>query len=175
MTGEERRNAIIEQIKNSEKPVPGKALAAEYDVSRQVIVQDIALIRAAGHDITSTNKGYVIHEPISFSRVFKVKHTDEQVEEELFAIVDLGGCVKNVMVNHKIYGHMEAELHVSSRKKAMEFVQGIKSGKSCPLKNITSGYHYHLVEAESEEALDEIESVLKEKGFLIKSNSRSRE
>lgn len=167
MTGEERRIAIIEQIKNSEKPVSGKALAAQYDVSRQVIVQDIALIRAAGHDITSTHRGYVIHEPASCSRIFKVKHTDEQVEDELFAIVDLGGCVKNVMVNHKIYGHMEAELRVSSRKKAMEFMQGIKSGKSCPLKNITSGYHYHLVEAESEETLDEIENTLKERGFLI--------
>ena len=48
MTGPERRTAIINQIKTSSAPVPGKALAAQYEVSRQVIVQDIALIRAAG-------------------------------------------------------------------------------------------------------------------------------
>ena len=51
MTGSERRTAIINQIKTSSVPVPGKALAAQFEVSRQVIVQDIALIRAAGHDI----------------------------------------------------------------------------------------------------------------------------
>lgn len=147
--------------------MPGKALAAEFDVSRQVIVQDIALIRAAGHDVISTNRGYVIQEEASANRVFKVKHTDEQVEEELYAIVDLGGCVRNVMVNHKIYGHMEADLNITSRRKAAEFINGIRSGKSSPLKNITSDYHYHLVEADGEETLDLIEQVLREKGFLV--------
>ena len=104
MTGSERRDAIIKQIRESRTPVSGKSLAAAYDVSRQVIVQDIALIRAAGHDIMSTNRGYIINEPVTVSRVFKVKHTDEQVEEELTSIVDLGGCVRNVMVNHRVYG-----------------------------------------------------------------------
>lgn len=90
MTGSDRRNAIVEQIRKSAVPVPGRNLAAEFDVSRQVIVQDIALIRAAGYDIISTNRGYIINEPHTVSRVFKVKHTDEQLEEELNAIVDLG-------------------------------------------------------------------------------------
>ena len=81
MTGPERRTAIINQIKTSSAPVPGKALAAQYEVSRQVIVQDIALIRAAGHDIISTNRGYILHESHLVERIFKVKHTDNQVEE----------------------------------------------------------------------------------------------
>ena len=145
----------------------GKSLAAAYDVSRQVIVQDIALIRAAGHDIMSTNRGYIINEPVTVSRVFKVKHTDEQVEEELNSIVDLGGCVRNVMVNHRVYGRMEAELNISSRRKAADFIRDLKSGKSSPLKNITSGYHYHTVEADSEETLGMIGEMLEEKGFLV--------
>ena len=91
MTGSERRTAIINQIKNSTVPVSGKALAAQYAVSRQVIVQDIALIRAAGHEIISTNRGYLLNEDASVQRTFKVKHTDAQVEEELYSIVDLGG------------------------------------------------------------------------------------
>ena len=141
MTGSERRDAIIKQIRESRTPVPGKSLAAAYDVSRQVIVQDIALIRAAGYDIMATNRGYIINEPVTVSRVFKVKHTDAQVEEELNSIVDLGGCVRNVMVNHRVYGHMEAELNITSRRKTADFIRDLRSGKSSPLKNITSGYH----------------------------------
>lgn len=167
MTGSERRDAIIKQIRESRTPVSGKSLAAVYDVSRQVIVQDIALIRAAGHDIMSTNRGYIINEPVTVSRVFKVKHTDEQVEEELNSIVDLGGCVRNVMVNHRVYGRMEAELNITSRRKVADFIRDLKSGKSSPLKNITSGYHYHTVEADSEETLDMIGEMLEEKGFLV--------
>ena len=167
MTGSERRNAIINQIRSSSNPVSGKTLATTYDVSRQVIVQDIALIRAAGYDIISTNRGYILSEDTAVSRTFKVRHTDSQLEEELNAIVDLGGCVKNVMVNHKVYGRMEAELNITSRRKVKEFLEEIRNGKSSPLKNITSGYHYHVVEADSEETLDLIEDMLREKGFLV--------
>ena len=168
MTGTERREAIVAQIENSRKPVSGSALAKMYEVSRQVIVQDIALIRAAGYDIISTNRGYILSMPQQMvKRVFKVQHTDEQLEEELYSIVDLGGCVENVMVNHRVYGHMEAELGISSRRKAKAFLDDIKSGKSSPLKNITSNYHYHTVTADSEETLDMIEDMLREKRFLI--------
>lgn len=167
MTGSDRREKIIRQIEQSKVPVSGKKLAELYEVSRQVIVQDIALIRAAGYEILSTNRGYVLHTEKTVRRVFKVKHTDEQLEEELYAIVDLGGCVENVMVNHRVYGHMEAELKISSRRKAAEFIEDIKSGKSSPLKNITSDYHYHSVRADSEEILDLIERALEEKGFLV--------
>lgn len=167
MTGQERRNAIVKQIRGSSTPVSGKKLAEDYHVSRQVIVQDIALIRAAGHDILSTHRGYILQEPHSVSRVFKVQHTDEELEEELFSIVDLGGIVRNVMVNHKVYGHLEADLNVASRRNALQFLDDIKTGKSSPLKNITSNYHYHTVEADSEETLDMIEKMLGEKGFLV--------
>ena len=170
MSGTERRNQIVERIKKNAVPVSGTMLAKEFEVSRQVIVQDIALIRAAGYDIISTHRGYLLNEPISVSRVFKVQHTDEQTEEELYSIVDLGGTVANVIVNHKVYGQMEAELNINSRKKAKDFIDDIKSGKSSPLKNITSNYHYHKVVADSEETLDMIEETLQEKGFLVTAN-----
>lgn len=167
MTGSERRKEIIRCIQESTVPVPGRQLAALYSVSRQVIVQDIALIRAGGYDIISTNRGYILNGPKTVSRVYKVKHTDEQLEEELCAIVDLGGYIENVMVNHRVYGHMEAELHIGSRRGIKEFIEDIKSGKSSPLKNITSDYHYHQVNADSEETLDMIEAELRGKGFLV--------
>lgn len=171
MTGSERREYIVNKIKCSDKPVSGKMLAQECEVSRQVIVQDIALIRAAGYDIMSTNRGYILNEPQAMSRIFKVNHTDAQVEEELNAIVDLGGRVVNVMVNHRVYGQMEARLGIGSRRKVVEFLEDIRNGKSSPLKNITSNYHYHKIEADNEDTLDLIEEMLREKGFLVEQYS----
>ena len=167
MTGQDRREAIIRQIQKSEVPLSGSKLAAAYHVSRQVIVQDIALIRAAGYDIISTNRGYILNTVRSARRVYKVQHTDDQLEDELCAIVDLGGLVKNVMINHRVYGHIEAELNVGSRRKVAEFMDDIHNGKSSPLKNITSDYHYHTVTADKEEILDLIEDMLREKGYLV--------
>ena len=159
MTGSKRREELINTIKSSTSPISGKTLAQLYDVSRQVIVQDIALLRTAGYDIISTNRGYILNAPHTITRVFKVSHTDAQTEDELYSIVDLGGTVVNVMVNHRVYGHMEAPLGIS--------IDDIKNGKSSPLKNITSNYHYHTVEADSEKTLDLIEKTLEEKGYLI--------
>ena len=87
MTGTERRDAILNRIKNSKTPVAGRTLAEACDVSRQVIVQDIALIRASGYDIISTNRGYILSEPSTVSRTFKVRHTDAQLEEELNSLL----------------------------------------------------------------------------------------
>ena len=167
MTGSDRRQEILKNIKESDRPVSGSKLAKDYDVSRQVIVQDIALLRASGYDIISTNRGYVLEGQTCAERVFKVRHTDEQLEMELCAIVDLGGQVKNVMVNHKVYGHIEAELGITSRRKVKEFLADIESGKSTPLKNITSDYHYHTVTADSEQTLGMIEEELRKLGFLV--------
>lgn len=167
MTGSDRRQEILKNIKESDRPVSGSKLAKDYDVSRQVIVQDIALLRASGYDIISTNRGYVLEGQTCAERVLKVRHTDEQLETELCTIVDLGGQVKNVMVNHKVYGHIEAELGITSRRKVKEFLADIESGKSTPLKNITSDYHYHTVTADSEETLGMIEEELRKLGFLV--------
>lgn len=167
MTGTDRRKQIVQQIENSQVPVSGTKLASAYGVSRQVIVQDIALIRAAGYDIISTNRGYILNKAVSVSRIFKVHHTDEQLEQEMNAIVDLGGCIDNVMIHHRVYGTMEADLGVNSRRKVAEFMEDIRQGKSSPLKNITSNYHYHRVSADSEETLKLIEQELKKLGFLV--------
>lgn len=173
MTGSDRREDIILQIQKSTCPLSGTKLAALYHVSRQVIVQDIALIRAAGYDIISTNRGYILNAAKSASRVFKVQHTDEQLEDELCSIVDLGGTVRNVMVNHRVYGHIEAEMNIDSRRKVAGFMEDIRSGKSSPLKNITSNYHYHKILADKEETLDLIERMLREKGYLVEAGGLS--
>lgn len=168
MSGEQRRERIIEIIKNSASPVSGTALAKMVDVSRQVVVQDIALIRANGVDIISTNRGYVIGDSGKVSRVFKVIHTEEQVEEELNLFVDFGGIVKDVFVYHKVYNVLKADMNLKSRADVRKYLGELASGKSSLLMNVTSGYHYHTILADDEETLDIIQEELWAKGFLAK-------
>lgn len=168
MSGEERRGKIIQALKNSDKAVSATTLAKEFDVSRQVIVQDVALLRANGKNIFSTNRGYLIQEDEETTRVFKVQHEDDEVEKELTTIVDLGGTVEDVFVYHKVYGVLRAEMNIKSRMDIYKYLEDIRSGKSSLLKNVTSGYHYHTIRADSEEILDLIQSQLQEKGFLAK-------
>ena len=102
------------------------------------------------------------------SRVFKVIHEEQDVEEELNTIVDFGGIVKDVFVYHKAYGVLRAEMNIRSRLDIENFVEKIKSGKSNLLMNVTSGYHYHTVMADSEQLLDIIQDKLRKKGFLAR-------
>ena len=168
MSGQERREEIIKIIKSSSKPVAGTELAKVLGVSRQVIVQDMALIRANGVEITSTNRGYIIQKEKEVSRVFKVIHTNEQVEEELTLFVDLGGRVEDVFVYHKVYGVIKANLNIKSRRDVKKYMEDINSGKSTNLLNLTSNYHYHTITAEDEQTLDLIQDELNKKGFLAK-------
>ena len=168
MSGEERRGKIIQALKNSDKAVSATTLAKEFDVSRQVIVQDVARLRANGKNIFSTNRGYLIQEDEETTRVFKVQHEDDEVEKELTTIVDLGGTVEDVFVYHKVYGVLRAEMNIKSRMDIRNYMEEIRSGKSSLLKNVTSGYHYHTVRAERVEILDMIQEELQKKGLLAK-------
>ena len=167
MDGQARRQNLIEIIQKSDKPVSGTSLAEKLNVSRQVVVTDIALIRANGIEITSTNRGYVISNKNKYKRIIKSRHTDEQILDELFTIVDNGGVAENIIINHRYYNRLEAPLNVSSRREAKEFMEAIVSGKSRSLSSATSGYHYHIISADDEETLDVIEEELKEKGFWL--------
>ena len=139
MSGENRRENIIHILQSSDAPVSGVSLAKQLDVSRQVIVQDIALLRAKDYQILSTNRGYVLAREKECSRVFKVIHSDQEVETELQTIIDLGGWVKDVFVYHKIYGVVRAEMNLHSRRDIAEYRKDLESGKSTLLKNVTAG------------------------------------
>ena len=168
MNGQLRREKIIDILSRSDKPVSGVALAKQLDVSRQVIVQDIALIRAADYDIYSTNRGYVIKSVKEHTRIVKVKHAESDVEAELNAIVDMGGWVKDVFVYHKVYGVVKADLDLHSRRDIKEYMKQISNGSSSLLMNVTSGYHYHTIVAQDEKTLDIIQEELMRLGFLAK-------
>ena len=95
-------------------------------------------------------------------------HPDDEVEEELSTIVDAGGHVRDVFVYHKVYGVLRADMNIKSRRDIKNYLEEISSGKSSLLKNVTSGYHYHTILADSEEILDAIQEELQQKGFLAK-------
>ena len=166
MSGKERREEILQRITNSKTPVSGAALAKSCEVSRQVIVQDIALIRAAGYDVIATNRGYICSSPVRETRVFAVNHTDEQMQDELNTIVDFGGVVLDVIVRHEVYGELRAELNISSRNKVALFMEEI-SRENHAAGNIPSE-HFHTISADSAQTLDLIEEELRKKDYLVR-------
>ena len=166
MKANERRHAIVNLLLSENKPLPGGVISAKFGVSRQIIVQDISVLKASGYDILSTHLGYVIQATPLAERVFKLHHTTDQTEDELSLIVENGGTVVDVFVWHKVYGKIEAKLNIFSQLHVKQFIEGVRSGKSTELMNITGGYHYHTVSADSEETLDKIEQILSERGYI---------
>lgn len=164
---ENRREEIVEYLTKAQSPVSGGALSKRFGVSRQIVVQDIASLKAEGYDIRSTHYGYVLHGTPFFERIFKVRHTAEETERELTRIVELGGTVADVFVWHKAYGKISAKLHISSKLRVEQFMESVRTGKSTELMHVTGGYHYHTVTAASEEILDGIERALREENFIV--------
>ena len=170
MKSDERRKSIVNLLLSEKRAVSGGELSEKYDVSRQIIVKDISILKEQGLDIVATSAGYVIKSSPFAERVFKVFHTTGQTEDELQAIVDLGGIVADVYVWHKAYGKMEAKLNISSRKQIAQFIENVRTGKSVELMHITGGYHYHTVRADSEETLDLIEAELSKRNYIAPGN-----
>ena len=65
MEGKDRRERLIALLQQADTPISGTELAKQLGVSRQVIVQDVALLRAENCEILSTNKGYLLYQPVS--------------------------------------------------------------------------------------------------------------
>ena len=166
MKAADRRKAIVNLLLSSTEAISGGKLSEEFGVSRQIIVQDITVLKGSGYDILSTHNGYIIRKSPLKERVFKVYHTTEQTEDELSTIVNLGGTVVDVFVWHKVYGKMTAPLNIFSSMHIKQFIEGVRSGKSTELMTVTGGYHYHTVRAESEQVLDNIEQALAARYYI---------
>ena len=170
MTGEERREQLLYLLQHQQEPMSGTALAQRFHVSRQVIVQDIALMRAENIAVLSTNKGYLIRTaaavPQQPKRVFYVRHDTDQVLEEFMTVLELGGKILDVAVEHELYGQIRVELLIETEQDARDFVDRLARCRDNPLKVLTGDCHYHTVSAPSEKLLDLIEQELKTKGFM---------
>lgn len=169
MNGNERRNEIMRILQCSQKAISGGELARTLGVSRQIIVQDIALLRTSC-PILATAQGYLIYPQVTnrVRRAFTVRHTRDQVADELYTIVDLGGKVLNVAVEHDVYGQITMDLIIATRKDVDDFCLRLASSKSGPLLSVADGTHIHTVEADSDVILDKISAALTEKSYLRK-------
>lgn len=172
MHGNERRERIRKDLMKSLKAIKGSEIAGKYGVSRQVIVQDIALLRANGEQIISTADGYIYfsyHMNLP-KRIFALKHTRDDIEIELDTILDNGGTILNVFINHPIYGDLVADMVISNKKQRNEYVEKCQKVEFTPLMALTENLHFHTVEANSEEQLNRITDRLEELGFLVEYN-----
>ena len=168
MDGHTRRENLRQRLQGAKTPISGAVLAAAFQVSRQVIVQDIALLRAQDVPVISTNRGYLILGEACRVHRFKVRHDLSRMEEGLNIFVDAGATVRNVTIDHPVYGTLEGKLNLSSRRDVQRFMKAIRAHPEAPLSNIAGGVHYHTVEAPSREALNEIKEALEAAGFLVK-------
>ena len=167
--GEDRRIFLLNQLKSTNQALTGSDLAKLANVSRQVIVNDMNLLKAKNEPILSTSQGYLYlsNENNHFERKIVSQHTPEQTKEELFTIVDCGATVKSVIVEHPIYGEITANLHLSSRLEVDTFIQQIKETNAALLSTLTDGTHLHVISASSEQILNQVEHALRNKGFIL--------
>lgn len=172
--GNERRELIIKWLKESSSPIPGRELAERTNVSRQVIVQDISLLKASNHPIIATNRGYIYvqeeNESNLYKRVIVCQHGQDEAEKELNIIVDHGATVIDVIVEHTIYGELTGSLLLSSRYDVKQFIREVNKTNASLLSRLTSGIHLHTIEADSIEKLNAICEALEEESILIKAD-----
>ena len=168
----ERREEILEILRKLEKPIKGIDLSKKLQVSRQVIVQDIAILRASGENILATLQGYSIPKTHDNNKVSKsivcIHEGYDEIEDELKTIIDLGGSVIDVLVDHPIYGEIRSQLQIYSRYDIEQFVEGLKTKEAQPLSLLTGGIHIHTIEADDEETINRIKDALLNKNYLIK-------
>lgn len=175
LLGEERRNQILYWLKESKEPISGNALAKRANVSRQVVVGDITLLKAKNEPILATAQGYVyLHsnqETNIIQKVIVCQHSASESKKELEILVDHGVTVKDVMVEHPVYGYITAQLQITSRYDISIFLQKMEETNSSPLLNLTNGIHLHTIEAETEKQIQSALKVLKNEGILVEVSS----
>jgi len=166
---EERRARVLELLRDAERPLTGAELAEQLGVSRQIIVQDIAVLRAAGEEILATPRGYCLLPHIGPAPrvVVAVRHTREQTEDELTILVDLGVEVVDVIVEHAMYGELRASLRIASREDVRQFMAQLEETGARLLCELTGGLHLHTLEARRPELLERARQALAEHGYLV--------
>ncbi|MGV3467084.1 MAG: transcription repressor NadR [Heyndrickxia sp.] len=175
LLGDDRRAFLLKLLQESKSPITGGDLAKETNVSRQVIVNDITLLKAKNEPIIATSQGYIYMEPPA-ARAFTEKtiacfHRPEETEKELHLLVDHGVTVKDVKVEHPVYGDLTASIMVSNRREVEQFIDKIKSTQASYLSVLTGGIHLHTISAHSEKVLEDAIHSLKEAGLLFEENN----
>ncbi|MHA6261474.1 3H domain-containing protein [Sporosarcina sp. CAU 1771] len=169
--GDARHRFIVSTLKVSSEPISGSELGRLTNVSRQVIVGDVTLLKAKGEPIIATNRGYLyVHptvEPKKIEKTIVCRHTPEQTETELMILVDHGILVKDVKIEHPVYGDLTASIMVSNRSEVVSFINHIQESKATFLLELTEGIHLHTISADNEQQIMAAEQALREASILV--------
>lgn len=168
MEAASRRQAILDRLRTADRPVSASALAAGLNVSRQIIVGDIALLRAGGAEISATPRGYVLPRATDgITRTIACRHALAQTGQELDILVDNGCTVLDVIVEHPVYGQLTGQLQISSRYDVEQFLVRIRDSDAAPLSMLTGGLHLHTLCCPNEDAYTRACAALKAAGLLL--------
>ena len=169
--GAVRRRRIVERLRAEGGTIPAGKLAREFRVSRQCLVQDVAVLRASGQEIWATPRGYRLPgppRPAAHRAVLACRHAPQETEEELQILVDHGVRVLDVVVEHELYGELRGSLLLESRADVQEFVRRWRATGASLLSSLTQGVHLHTVEANRPEMIAKAKAKLQARGFLLK-------
>ena len=165
---EERRKAILETLRAADKPLSASRLATRFHVSRQIIVGDVALLRAGGADISATPRGYVVRQPApGLLRQVVCRHGADEIGVELDAMVDQGCTVLDVIVEHPLYGQLTGALQISSRYDVGQFLKRCSHTDAHPLSDLTGGIHLHTLSCPDEAAYERVRQSLRDLRILL--------
>lgn len=169
MISDERRQEIKNKLEKNGEPIKGSTLAIEYGVTRQIIVKDIAILRAEGCNIFATPKGYIINKtvPSSIKRVIAVTHTPDKIEDELNSVVKFGGTIEDVVIEHPLYGEIRGILMIKTLFDVQNFMEKLNKYSAEPLCILTGGVHLHTICANDEETMSNILKELNEKNYIL--------
>lgn len=169
MSPKERQDFILQLLNNKQKPITGGMIAEKTGVSRQVIVQDISILKALNHPIMASSQGYfyVSHQSNMVRHMIAVNHSPAETKKELYLLVDHGVTVENVIVEHPIYGELTASVMVSTRREVDQFLQNVQETNASYLSELTGGVHLHTLEADSMEKIKKACEELKRENILL--------
>ena len=168
MASTKRREDIIRLLMTSNLPIKGTDLAKKFGVTRQIIVKDIAILRASGNSIIATPDGYIYNAINNkIKSIIAVNHTINETISELETVVKYGGTIEDVIIEHSLYGEIRGNLMIKNLYDLNKFQDEFNNKNVKPLSNLTNGIHLHTISADREEDIESIKLELKQKGFLL--------
>lgn len=173
MTNQTRQRQLIKQLQEATTPITATQLAAQYGVTRQVIVSDIAILRAGGQDILATTRGYLLNQNVTqnstrYYAKLAFKHTADEMEQEMRTIISYGGHIESLEVEHPVYGNITVNFTIRSLAELEEFLVQFRAQETEPLSSLTNGIHLHLLSCETKAHFDKMVLALEKLNFLLK-------
>ena len=169
MIASKRRESIVELLLREKAPIKGVDLAIKFNVTRQIIVKDVAILRAKGSNIIATPDGYMFNDD-NGSRVrsiIAVNHDKDDMIKELEIVIKYGGIIEDVIVEHPIYGEIKGLLMIKNLNDLNRFKKSFDLSESTPLSSLTNGVHLHTISVDTKENMEFIKKELKENGLIL--------